>query len=72
MDQREDVPNQYTADDLYPEYMYQPETIPGDIRDWMDHRRSLVDAWKISYTEFCQEFEREERCNRDSYDRYVP
>jgi hypothetical protein len=61
------LPLPWTSDELYPEHRYQPDTVPGDIRNWMDHRRHLVDAWKSSYEEFRQEFARQERCDRDLY-----
>jgi len=52
----------WTPDELYPEHRYRPDTLPGDIRDWIDHRKYLVDAWKSSCEEFLQEFTRGEKC----------
>jgi hypothetical protein len=60
----------WTADELYPEYRYRLDTVPVDIRDWMDHRTLLVDAWKTSYNGFRQEFTRLHICERDLYDSY--
>jgi hypothetical protein len=54
----------WTLEELYPEYRYRLDRVPSEIRDWMDHRRSLVDAWKSSYNEFRQEFARLHSCNR--------
>jgi hypothetical protein len=56
-----------TADELYPELRYYPDTVPVDIGNWMDHRWYLVDAWKTSYNEFRQGFARPRRCNKSVY-----
>jgi hypothetical protein len=62
----------FTADELYPEYMYRPDTLPGDIRDWMDYRCYLVEAWKTYYNQLRQKFVRWQKCKRDLYYGYIP
>jgi hypothetical protein len=65
--QRHEDANQlrlFTADELY---SYRPDTIPGDIRDWMDHHWHLVDTWKTSYNQFRRKFARWQYCKRDLY-----
>jgi hypothetical protein len=57
----------WTPEELYPEHEYRLDRVPSEIRDWMDRRRYLVDAWKTSYNEFLQEFARLRRCTRGVY-----
>lgn len=53
---------QGTADELYPEHGFPLHILPGEVRDWMVHRRHLVDAWKYSCEEFRHDFTRRETC----------
>jgi hypothetical protein len=61
------LPSRLGADEFYPEHRYQSDAVPKDILDWMDYRKHLVDVWKSSCKEFQMKFEREWRCDRDSY-----
>jgi hypothetical protein len=65
----EDTYNVYlgTPDELYPEHEHQSDALPGEIRDWLEHRKRLVVAWKSSYDEFRQRFGRHWKCYRDLY-----
>jgi hypothetical protein len=65
--QDDDELNEWDPDELYPEYGFQPDTVPDDIRDWMCRRRYLVRVWKLSYIAFIPYFTRQVACWGDSY-----
>lgn len=57
----------WDVDELYPDHEYRLDAVPSDIRDWVVHRRYLVDTWKSSYEEFLHRFTRYETCGSDLY-----
>jgi hypothetical protein len=50
------------ADDIYPVEGDTVGIFPAEVRDWLSLRRDLVDIWRASYEEFCQEYAREDIC----------
>jgi hypothetical protein len=53
----------WPADNIYPVESIAVEAVPAGVRDWLSLRRDLIDIWRASYEEFCQEFVCDETCD---------